>query len=87
MRSHAATRFWRHYDNLPAEIRQRADNVSQLWQSDPYHPSLHYKRVDPRDPIYSVRVHKGYRALGWLEGDTVTWFWIGNHDNYSRLLK
>ena len=87
MRSHAAARFWRFYDNLPAEVRQRADTVFQLWQSDPHHPSLHFKRVDPRDPIYSVRAHRGYRALGWLEGDTVTWFWIGNHDNYSRLLK
>jgi len=87
MRSHAATRFWRLYDNLPAEVQQRAEKVYRLWQSDPHHPSLQFKRVDPRDPIYSVRVRKGYRALGWLEGDTVTWFWVGNHDDYSRLLK
>ena len=38
-------------------------------------------------PIYSVRVDKGYRALGWLEGDTVIWFWIGNHHAYEQLLK
>ena len=87
MRSHAATRFWRFYDNLPAEVQQRAEKAYRLWQSDPHHPSLQFKRVDPRDPIYSVRVRKGYRALGWLEGDTVTWFWVGNHDDYSRLLK
>jgi hypothetical protein len=29
----------------------------------------------------------GYRALGLLKGDTVTWFWIGTHDEYERLLK
>ncbi|WP_442947714.1 hypothetical protein [Nostoc sp.] len=31
-----------------------------------------------------MRVTRGYRALGVLKGDTVTWFWIGSHDNYER---
>jgi hypothetical protein len=31
-----------------------------------------------------VRVTLGYRAIGLLEGDTVTWFWIGSHDDYER---
>jgi len=22
--------------------------------------------------------------LGILEGDTMTWFWIGSHDDYER---
>lgn len=26
----------------------------------------------------------GYRALGILEGDTLTWFWVGSHDEYER---
>jgi len=87
MRSHADARFWRFYDNLSAEVQQRAVKAYQLWQSNPPHPGLQFKRVDPQDPIYSVRVDKGYRALGWLEDDTVTWFWIGNHNDYTRLLK
>ena len=87
MRSHADARFWRFYDNLSAEVQQRAVKAYQLWQSNPHHPGLQFKRVDPQDPIYSVRVDKGYRALGWLEDDTVTWFWIGNHNDYTRLLK
>jgi hypothetical protein len=32
-------------------------------------------------------VTRGYRALGLLEGDTVTWFWIGGHDDYDLLLR
>jgi len=24
--------------------------------------------------------------LGILEGDTVTWFWIGSHDEYERFI-
>jgi hypothetical protein len=31
-----------------------------------------------------VRITRGYRAVGILEGDTVTWFWIGRHDAYER---
>jgi hypothetical protein len=33
-----------------------------------------------------VRVTLGYRALGLLEGEEVTWFWIGAHAEYDRLL-
>jgi len=87
VRSHTEARFWKFYDSLPEDVQRRADEVYKLWQNDPYHPSLQFKRVDPQDPIYSARVGRGYRALGWLEGDTVTWFWIGNHDEYERLLK
>ena len=87
MMSHIAGRFWKFYDNLPSEVQQHADKAYQLWQSNPHHPSLQFKRIDSQDPIYSVRVDKSYRALGWLEDDTVTWFWIGNHDDYSRLIK
>jgi len=37
-------------------------------------------------PIYSVRISKGYRAVGQLEADTVIWFWIGTHTEYEQLL-
>jgi hypothetical protein len=25
-----------------------------------------------------------HRAIGIMDGDTVTWFWIGSHDDYER---
>jgi hypothetical protein len=87
MRSHTEARFWHFYDKLPEDVQTDADEAYRLWQKNPHHPSLQFKRVDPEDPIYSVRVGRGYRALGWLEGDTVTWFWIGDHDEYLRLLR
>jgi hypothetical protein len=37
--------------------------------------------------MYSVRIGKGYRALGILEGEAILWFWIGPHDEYIRMLK
>jgi len=27
-----------------------------------------------------------YRALATEEGDDFIWFWIGNHDEYNRLI-
>ncbi len=38
------------------------------------------------EPIYSVRISRGYRALGLRDGDLVTWFWIGSHADYDKLL-
>jgi hypothetical protein len=31
-----------------------------------------------------VRVDGGYRALGMRQDDTITWFWIGTHDDFLR---
>jgi len=37
--------------------------------------------------VYSVRVTIAHRAVGLLENDKITWFWIGSHADYDRLLK
>lgn len=87
MKSVTEDRFWKFYARLSSDAQRDADEAYLLWQSNPYHPSLQFKRVDPQDPIYSVRVGRGYRALSWFESGTITWFWIGNHDEYLRLLR
>jgi hypothetical protein len=87
MKSHTTPRFWKCYERLRGEVQQQADLAYELWRNNPFHPSLQFKRVDPQAPIYSVRVGRGYRALGWLERDTVTWYWIGDHDEYDRLIR
>ena len=55
-----------------------------LWEKNPFHPSLHFKCVNSAEAIWSVRITFAYRAVGILEGDIVTWFWIGNHDEYEK---
>lgn len=87
MKSLATERFWKLYDSLPREMQQNADRAYLVWRDSPFHPSLQFKRVHQTDPIYSVRVGRGYRALGRLEGETMIWYWIGNHDDYLRQLK
>jgi hypothetical protein len=87
MKSQATRSFWQQYWALPPEIRQRARQAYKLRRDNPAHPSLFFKRVKESQPIYSVRIGLGYRALGLLKGDTVTWFWIGTHDEYDRLIQ
>ena len=71
----------------PIVIQEQAARAYALWRTEPYHNSLQFKRVSQRQPIYSVRVGLGYRALGLREGDHVYWFWIGLHAQYDELLR
>jgi hypothetical protein len=87
MISRATKQFWDLYQALLPAVQERADKAYESWQNDPHSPGLKFKRVDPEEPIYSVRIGWDYRALGVLRGDTITWFWIGKHDKYERLLK
>ena len=76
MKSRATPRFWAAYRELPPEIRDLARKAYRLFLENPGHPSLRY----------SARVTLGYRALGLWEDDDITWFWIGAHAEYDRLL-
>lgn len=87
MNSKATKRFWQYYDRLPISVQRRATKAYLLWKEDPHHPSLHFKRVDEAVPVYSARVSDNYRVLGILDGDTMTWYWIGAHDEYERMLR
>jgi hypothetical protein len=87
LRSRATPRFWAAYRSLPAEIQAHAQRTYRLFQRNPAHPSLHFKKVHTREPVYSVRVTLGYRAVGLLEDEEMTWIWIGPHAEYDRLLR
>ena len=84
MKSAVLPSFWAAYAPLPEEIKRSAQKVYRLWSQNPWHPSLRFKCINEQENIWSVRITRGYRALGIMEGDTVTWFWIGNHDDYKR---
>ena len=87
MTSHTTPRFWSAYRALPVEIQDAARKSYRLFRENPQHPSLQFKKVHDRESIYSTRVTIAYRAVGLLENDQITWFWIGSHDDYDRLLK
>lgn len=78
MTSRATPRFWAASHELPSEVRDAAQKAYRLFRQDPKHPSLQFKKVHDREPINSVRETMAYRAVGIVEGDEVTGFWIGN---------
>lgn len=84
MKSATLPSFWKAYRSLDETIKRRARKAYQLWASNHFHPSLHFKCINSEEDVWSARVTLGYRAVGVLDGDTVAWFWIGNHDEYER---
>jgi len=87
MKSATLKQFWDCFDGLPADVQELARNAFALWQEDPWHGSLHFKRIHSREPFYSVRVGRSWRALGLLNGQTIVWFWVGSHADYDHLIR
>ena len=87
MISHINARFKKAYKRLPTEIRVVAKKQYKAFKLNPYHASLHFKRVHSSQAIYSARITQNYRTLGILKDDVIIWFWIGSHDDYDKLLK
>jgi hypothetical protein len=87
LRSRTTARFRVAFEALPDEVQRRAWTAFVLWQENALHPSLRFKQVHATQPIYSVRVGLGWRALGLRDGDAMIWFWIGSHADYDHLLE
>jgi hypothetical protein len=79
--------FRKRLEQLPIEAQEQAARAYSLWRSEPFHPSLQFKRVSSSQPIYSVRIGISHRALGLRSTDQIHWFWIGSHAEYDDLLK
>ncbi|MER8368304.1 hypothetical protein [Mesorhizobium sp. M0184] len=84
MNHFATPSFWEAYAKLPSLIRAKANRRFAKLNSEPFHPSLHFKQVGR---YWSARVDINYRAVAVRDHDDVVWFWIGTHSEYDRLLK
>jgi hypothetical protein len=79
----ASPAFWAHYRALPVEVQQLADRCFELMKADPRHPSIHLKRVGE---YWSARVGLHYRAIGVDDEGGISWFWLGTHAEYDKLV-
>lgn len=84
MKSATIPAFWARYEKLERDLKIQARKAFHLWMDNPFHPSLRFKCINRQENIWSVRITRGYRALGILERETVTWFWVGSHDDYEK---
>ena len=76
-------RFWRHLQGLPDSVQQTARRNFEFLVANPQHPSLRFRNVGR---YWSARVGAAYRAVAVYDGDDFIWFWIGDHDEYLRVI-
>ena len=84
MKSIALPSFWRAFGSLDAEVQAQARLAYAKFMTDPGHPSLHFKKLRGSQDCWSVRVNDHYRSVGWRDGDTIRWFWIGTHNEFDK---
>lgn len=87
MQSRTTKRFRKAFSDLPKHVRESAKNSFKRWLQNPELESLRFKKIHLNKQIYSVRVGRGWRALGVKEGEVMIWFWIGTHADYDNLIK
>ena len=86
MQSRTTRQFWRLFSELPFDAQQNAKRVYRLFQSNPAHPGLQFKKLEGEDNVYSARIGLDYRALAVMKKDRIVWYWIGSHSEYDRLV-
>ena len=87
MNSQLTDDFLECFAKLPESVKEQARKAYKLWRTNPQHPSLRFKKINNQESVYSVRVSRGWRALGLLDGNTISWFWIGSHADYDNLIR
>jgi hypothetical protein len=84
VKSVTASQFWKLYQALPETVRQEAKEAFRLFCSNPAHPGLSFERIRYEPNSWSVRITRGYRAVGRKHGDTIVWYWIGTHAEFDK---
>ena len=79
MKSATLSSYWKAYRSLDDTVKRSVKKAYRPWEQNPFHPSLQFKCINDEEHIWAVRI-----TIGILEGDTVMWFWVGNHDAYQR---
>lgn len=88
MRSRTTRQFRDLLEALPEPVQRQARDAYGTFREDPFHASLHFKSVSPRNPaLWSVRIGIHYRAIGVRDANDILWIWIGSHADYDRELK
>jgi len=77
--------FWRAYTLLAPSDKARPREAYRLFEQNPDHPSLRFKKLKARDDVRSVRINEQYRAVGVRTGETIERIWIGTHNEFENL--
>jgi hypothetical protein len=86
MHSWTIRQFRRLFSGLPLAIQRDAKRAYRLFEENPAHPGLQFKKLEGEDDIYSARIGLDCRALAVVNKDRVVWYWIGSHSSYDRMV-
>ena len=84
-----ATEFKKRYQLLPLLIRKKAQKQERLFVRNPFHPSLHAEKLEPRErQLWSFRIDRKYRIVfRFLDQKQVLFMTVGQHDWVYQFLK
>ena len=77
---------WDAFRRLDADTQRKVRRAYELFRDNPRHGSLRFKRVRGTRNHYSARIDDDYRVLGLVQGNVITWYWVGPHDEYERMI-
>ena len=67
MKSITTSQFWKLYDGLPEDVKNRADSTYELWQINPHAHGLYFKRVGKkgsmRFPVVDLLNQLGFDGI------------------------
>jgi len=76
--------YWKHFDDLPDDIKKLAERNYRLWKENPTHPGLRFKKIHATLPIFSFRVGLRNRTVGVeVEDGKIAWFWVGSFEDFK----
>ena len=79
--------FEKRFRELPKSVQRRAEKQEQLFRKNPFHPSLHTEKLQPKErQVWSFRVDRSYRIIfRFLDGKTALFLTVGPHDWVYRV--
>ena len=80
--------FERQYSQLPIAIKRKAERREQLFRENPFHPSLHTEKLNPKErEVWSFRIDENYRIIfRFKDAKTVYFLTVGPHHRIYRYL-
>ncbi len=82
--SRTTPKFWKLFAELPAGIQELAVEKYELFKRDLSHRSLGFKE---KGRVWTVDIGQSYRAIAHRSENQLTWFWIGSHEDYNKVLR
>ncbi len=87
MNSHITPGFRKLLAALPDDVRRQARSAYRQFMENSRHPGFGFKQIHGSDRLVSVRISRGYRAVGVRRSpDETVRFWAGAQEEYEKLL-